>query len=86
MADAGAFLRDAALQVQGVMVGGVGSGLAAPAGAREIGGCDDLGWCLVGHWEEHLYHPGCSQRDSGQGHAQATSRSALRAAFQGALP
>lgn len=86
VADAGAFLRDAALQVRGVRVGAVRSGLGAPAGAQEIDGCDDLGRSLVGHWEKHLYYPGCSQRDSGQGHAQATCCPALRAAFQGAVP
>lgn len=40
----------------------------------------------AGHREEHLHHPGCGPRDSGQGHAQAARRPALRAAFQGALP
>lgn len=40
----------------------------------------------AGHWKEHLHYPGCGERDSGQGHAQAARRPALRAAFQGALP
>lgn len=40
----------------------------------------------AGHREEHLHHPGGGQRDSGQGHAPAARRPALRAAVQTALP
>ncbi|XP_008516625.2 RNA-binding protein NOB1 isoform X2 [Equus przewalskii] len=39
----------------------------------------------AGHREEHLHYPGCDQRDTGQGHAQAARGPPLRAAFQRAL-
>lgn len=86
VADAGAFLRDAALQVVGAPL--EKSRVWAGDPCRRAGDRAVVSWAglSAGHWEEHLHHPGCGQRDSGQGHAPETRRPALRAAFQGALP
>lgn len=85
VADAGAFLRDAALQVQGAPV--ERSGVWAGDLCRIAGNRAGVSWAglSAGHREEHLHYPGCDQRDTGQGHAQAARGPPLRAAFQRAL-
>lgn len=87
VADAGAFLRDAPLQVQEIPPRGAGPGLETALGVRVGSGeCDNGAGLSAGHRKKHLHHPGGGQRDSGQGHAQAAGCAALRAAVQGALP
>lgn len=69
VADAGAFLRDAALQVLGALVEMSRVWAGGPCGSA--GGRAGVSWAglSAGHREEHLHHPGCGQRDSGQGHS-----------------
>lgn len=87
MADAGAFLRDAPLQVQELPLRGTGSGLETLQGCAWGQASVLTGPGLsAGHRKKHLHYPGGGQRDSGQGHAQAAGSAALRAAVQGALP
>lgn len=69
VADAGAFLREAALQVLGALV--AMSRVWAGGPCRNARGRAGVSWAdlSAGHREEYLHHPGCGQRDSGQGHS-----------------